>query len=44
MKTFFTYFIVLLTPYLLFYQGAIPTKAINGTYHLLEAERGIGNK
>ena len=44
MKTFLTYFIVLLTPYLLFSQGEIPTEAINGTYHLLEAERAGGNK
>ena len=44
MKTFLTYFIVLLTPYLLFSQREIPTEAINGTYHLLEAERAGGNK
>ncbi len=44
MKTLLTYFIVLLTPYLLFSQKEMPTEAINGTYHLLVAERGIGNK
>ena len=44
MKTFLTYFIVLLTPCLLYSQGKKPTEAINGTYHLLEGERGIGNK
>ena len=44
MKTFLKYFIVLFSPYLLFSQSEIPTEAINGTYHLLEGERGIGNK
>lgn len=28
----------------LFSQSAIPSKAINGTYHLLEAERGVKTK
>ncbi|PHR71364.1 MAG: hypothetical protein COA67_06570 [Lutibacter sp.] len=44
MKTFLKFLVVLLTPSLLFSQNEIPTEAINGTYHLLEAERGVGNK
>ncbi len=44
MKTLLKYFFIVLTPYFLFSQNEIPTKTINGTYHLLEAERGIGNK
>ncbi|RBW55201.1 hypothetical protein DS884_16355 [Tenacibaculum sp. E3R01] len=44
MKTLLKYFFIVLTPYFLFSQNEIPTKTINVTYHLLEAERGIGNK
>ncbi|OUS02840.1 hypothetical protein A9Q86_01970 [Flavobacteriales bacterium 33_180_T64] len=44
MKTLLKYLIVLLTPCLLFSQKEAPTEAINGTYHLMTAERGIGNK
>ena len=29
---------------MLFSQKATPTEAINGTYHLMDAERGIGSK
>ena len=44
MKTVFKYLIVLLMPYLLFSQNEQPTEAINGTYHLMDSERGIGSK
>lgn len=44
MKKLLTYLIVLFTPCLLFSQNENPTEAINGTYHLLEAERAGGNK
>ena len=38
------FLIVLFIPSLTFSQDASPTKAINGTYHLLEAERGVETK
>jgi len=44
MKTILKHLIILLTPYLLFSQSKMPTEAINGTYHLMDAERGIGSK
>ena len=44
MKTIITCLIIALTSSVLFSQSEIPTEAINGTYHLLEAEKGIGNK
>lgn len=43
MKLFLKYLAICLIPSLLFSQNE-PTEAINGTYHLLLAERGIGNK
>jgi len=44
MKTLLKYIIVLCTPCLLSAQNENPTEALNGTYHLLEAERAGGNK
>ena len=44
MKTLFKYLIIISAPCFLFSQSESPTEAINGTYHLLEAERGVGNK
>ncbi len=44
MKTYLKYLIIFIFPSLLYAQKGMPTEAINGTYHLLEAERGIGNK
>lgn len=44
MKTFFKYLLVLLIPSILFSQSKKPTEAINGTYYLMTAEKGIGNK
>ena len=44
MKTLLKYLIVLLSPFMLFAQNENPTEALNGTYHLLEAERAGGNK
>jgi hypothetical protein len=44
MKTLLKYLVVLFTPCLLFAQNETPTEALNGTYHLLEAERAGGNK
>jgi hypothetical protein len=44
MKTLFKYLIVLLTPCMIFAQNENPTEALNGTYHLLDAERAGGNK
>lgn len=44
MKTLLKYLIILITPCFLFSQSEIPTERIDGTYHLLEEEKGIGNK
>lgn len=44
MKIALKYVLIFLTPYLLFSQNTNPTEALNGTYHLLDSERGIGNK
>ncbi|MBU3012337.1 hypothetical protein KO506_13050 [Polaribacter vadi] len=44
MKTLFKYLIVLLMPCMLFSQSEKPTEAINGTYYLMAAEKGIGSK
>ena len=44
MKTFFKYLIILLTPYILCAQSKEPTKAIDGKYYLMTAEKGIGSK
>ncbi len=44
MRIHLKYIIVLLIPYFLFSQNEMPTEAINGTYHLMDAERGIGSK
>lgn len=44
MKTHLKFLIALLLPCLLFSQNENPTEAMNGTYHLLEGERSIGNK
>ncbi|QXP79960.1 MULTISPECIES: hypothetical protein [Winogradskyella] len=44
MKTIIAYLIIAFTSSVLFSQSEIPTEAINGTYHLLEAEKRIGNK
>ena len=44
MKTPLIFLIVFLTSRLLFAQNENPTEALNGTYHLLEAERAEGNK
>ncbi len=44
MKTFFKYLIILLTPYILCAQSKEPTKAIDGKYYLMAAEKGIGSK
>ena len=44
MRIHLKYIIVLLIPYILFSQNEMPTEAINGTYHLMDAERGIGSK
>jgi hypothetical protein len=44
MKTILKYLVVLLTPCMLSAQNDNPTEAVNGTYYLLESERGVGNK
>lgn len=44
MKIFFKYLLVLLMPCLLYSQSKEPTKAINGKYYLMAAEKGIGSK
>lgn len=44
MKKFLKFIIVLLMPCMLCAQSAEPTKAIDGTYHLMDAEKGIGRK
>ena len=44
MKTLLKYLIVLLSPCFLFAQNENPTEALNGLYHLLDAERAGGNK
>lgn len=44
MKKVLKYLLVLFAPFLLFSQNEIPTEVINGEYHLLEEERGVGNK
>lgn len=44
MKTLLKYLFILLTPFILFSQNENPTEALNGTYNLLESEKGIGNK
>jgi hypothetical protein len=44
MKTLLKYLIILLSPCILFSQNENPTEALNGTYNLLESEKGIGNK
>ena len=44
MKSFLKYLLILCTPCMLFAQNENPTEALNGTYHLLEAERAGGNK
>ena len=44
MKTLFKYLFILCSPCLLVAQNENPTEALNGTYHLLEGERGVGNK
>lgn len=44
MKIFFKYLLVLLMPCLLYSQNKEPTKAINGKYYLMAAEKGIGSK
>ncbi|NOR28471.1 MAG: hypothetical protein GQ540_08085 [Lutibacter sp.] len=44
MKTLLIYLIIFLSSGLLFSQNENPTEALNGTYHLLEAERAGGNK
>ena len=37
-------FVILFTPCLLFAQHENPTEALNGVYHLLEAEKGVGDQ
>lgn len=44
MKTLLIYLIIFLTPYLIFAQSKTPTEAINGTYYLMAAEKGIGSE
>lgn len=44
MKTLLKYALIFLAPFMLFSQNSNPTEALNGTYNLLESERGIGNK
>ena len=44
MKKLLKYLLIFLSPYLLFSQNENPTEALNGTYNLLESEKGIGNK
>lgn len=44
MKKHLKYLLIFLSPYLLFSQNENPTEALNGTYNLLESEKGIGNK
>jgi len=44
MKTLLKYLIILCSPCLLVAQNENPTEALNGTYHLLDAERAGGNK
>ena len=44
MKLFITYLVLFITTTSVYSQKELPTEAINGTYHLLEGERGIGNK
>lgn len=44
MKIVLKHLIICLIPSLLFSQKKEPTTAINGTYHLLEAERGVRTK
>ena len=44
MRIHLKYIIVLLIPYILFSQNEMPTEAINGTYYLMDEERGIGSK
>jgi len=44
MRTFLISLIVFLASSSLFAQNENPTEALNGTYHLLEAERAGGNK
>ncbi|WP_298764058.1 hypothetical protein [uncultured Polaribacter sp.] len=38
------YIFVFILHFALYSQNKMPTKAINGVYHLLEAERTIGSK
>lgn len=44
MNTLFKYLVILLVPCMLFSQNEKPTEAINGTYYLMAAEKGIGSK
>ncbi|TVZ55000.1 hypothetical protein OD91_0241 [Lutibacter sp. Hel_I_33_5] len=44
MKTLLTLLILILMPCMLFSQSKEPTKTIDGTYLLMDAERGIGRK
>jgi len=44
MRSKLFYLLLILCMNALFAQIEHPTEAINGTYHLLEGERGIGNK
>jgi hypothetical protein len=44
MKTIFKYIGLCLFSIQLFSQNHLPNNDINGTYHLLEAERGVGTK
>nr|BFF39861.1 hypothetical protein BACY1_16660 [Tenacibaculum mesophilum] len=41
---FFNYILVFIFPITVYTQNEVPTKNINGLYHLLEGERTVGNK
>ena len=44
MKTRLIYLVLFCSPTFIFAQYENPTEALTGTYHLLEAEKGIGSK